>query len=84
MASAGPCCLHTKPRIPVVKNRYSQLLFTSEDRFCANLIAEEQSMMWSHNASTSRLRDVIDQLWWGHNAKLEKIFFVDNVEMSGR
>ena len=35
--------LHAKPRIPGVRNRYSRLLFTSEDRLCANLRVQEQS-----------------------------------------
>ena len=28
----------------VMRNRYSRLLFTSEDRICANLCVQEQSM----------------------------------------
>ena len=28
--------------------------------------------IWRHNACTRRSRDVIDQLWWRHNAKSEK------------
>ena len=35
--------LHTKPWILGVRNSYSQLLFTSEDRLCANLLMQEQS-----------------------------------------
>ena len=35
--------LHAKPWIPVAGYRYSRLLFTSEDRICANLRVQWQS-----------------------------------------
>ena len=34
-----------------------------------------------HNASTTRSRDVTDQLWWRHNARSEKTVPSDNSEM---
>ena len=40
--------------------------------------------IWRHNVSTSPSHDVIDQLWWHHNAKSEKTAFSDNDEMSNR
>ena len=64
----------------VVRYRYSRLLFTSEDRLCANLAHNK----WRHNASASRSRDVTDQLWWRHNVKSEKTVASDNGEMSDR
>ena len=39
----------------MVRNRYSRLLFTIEDRLCANLRVQEQS--------TSGSLDVTDQPW---------------------
>ena len=33
--------LHTKPWIPGGENLYSRLLFTNEDRLCANLLVQE-------------------------------------------
>ena len=64
----------------VMRKRYSRLLFTSEDRFYVNLRVQEQSTKRRHNASISRSRDVTDQLWWRHNAKLdwliEHLYFV--------
>ena len=69
----------------VMRIRYSQLLFTSEDRLCTNLRVQEQSMkIWRHNASSSRLRDVTDPLWWRHNANAEMTVHGDNCEMSDR
>ena len=60
----------------VMRNRYSRLLFTSEDHLCANLRVQEQS--------TNMMRDITDQLWWGHNAKSENTVLGDNCEMSDR
>ena len=40
--------------------------------------------IWRNNASTSRSRDVTDQMWWRHNAKTEKIFLGDKDEMNDR
>ena len=44
--------------------------------------------IWRHNAIISRSRDVIDQLWWRHNANLEFVHFKsfpgNNGEMNGR
>ena len=62
----------------VVGNQYSRLLFTSEDQVCANLRVQEQS------TCTSRSHDVVDQLWWRHNVKLEKVVLGDNGEVSKR
>ena len=56
----------------VMRNRYSRLLFTSEDR------------IWRHNAGISRSCDVTDQLWWRHNAKSEKTVLDVNCDMSNR
>ena len=56
----------------VARNRYSRLLFTSEDRFCTNLRVQEQSTKWHNNASNLGSRDVTDKLWWRHNSKSEK------------
>ena len=45
----------------MVRNRYSRLLFTSEDRLCANVREQEQSMnitsqyQYSHVCLTSRI-----------------------------
>ena len=56
-----------------MRNRYSRLLFTSEDRLCADLGVQNNRWIWRHNASTLRSRDVTDQLWWRHNAKPNKM-----------
>ena len=70
----------------VVINRYSRLLFTSEDRLCTNLRVQEQStnMTSQHNANASRSRGVTDQLWWRHNVQSEMTVLSDNGEMSER
>ena len=39
---------------------------------------------WRHDASTTRSHDLIDQLWWHHNAKSEKDVLSDNGEISDR
>ena len=64
----------------MVRNRYSWLFFTSEDRICSNLTRQ----IWRHNANTPRLRDVTNQLWWSHNAKSEKTVLSVNGEISDR
>ena len=38
--------------------------------------------IWRHNASISRSRDVIDPLWWRHNAKSETTVLGDNSKLS--
>ena len=55
----------------VVSNRYSRLLFTSEDRLCANLCVHNWRI-WRHNACSPRSHDVTDQLWWRYNAKSDR------------
>ena len=50
----------------VMRNRYSRLLFTSEDRLCAICACKNNRQIWRHNASISRSRDVTDPLWWRH------------------
>ena len=45
-------------------------------------ICKNNRRIWRHNASTSRSRDVTDQLWWCHNAESEKTGLGDNGEMS--
>ena len=69
----------------VKRNRYSWLLFTSEDRLCANLHVQEQltnmtsqcqcfAFAWRHRSfvMTQIICDDTDHLWWRHNAKSEK------------
>ena len=68
----------------VMRNRYSRLLFTSEDRLCAICACKNNRWIWRHNASISRSRDVTDQLWWRHNVKSEKGVLGDSCEMSDR
>ena len=69
----------------VMRNRYSRLLFTSEDRISANLRVREQSTnMASQCYSISRSRDVTYPLLWRHNAKSETTVLGDNCEMSYR
>ena len=51
--------------------RYSRLLFTSEDRLCANLCNDNWQIR-RHNASLSRSRDVTHQSGWRHNPQSEK------------
>ena len=68
----------------VMRNRYSRLLFTSEDRFGPICAYKKNQRIWRHNARASRSRDVTDHLWWRHNAKSEKTVVGDNGEMSDR
>ena len=42
----------------VMRNRYSPLLFTSEDRLCTNLRVQDNRRIRRHNASISRSRGV--------------------------
>ena len=57
----------------VMRNRNSRFLFTNEDRLCANLRVQEQSVnMTSQCQYLPSSCDVPDQLWWRHNAKSEK------------
>ena len=68
------------PWIPDDENRYTRLLFTSEDKLCANLRVQEQSQIW-HDTSTWPPRDVTCQRQWRHNTK-KKAVLRDNGEMS--
>ena len=52
----------------VAENRYLRLLFTCEDRLCANLRVYGQSM----NKSTSLSPDVTGQLWWRHDTSQKR------------
>ena len=65
----------------VVRNWYSRLLFTSEDRLCANLRVQDNRRIWHHNASNPRSCDITDQLQWRHNTKPEKTVLNDNGEI---
>ena len=62
------------PEYRMVRNRYSRLLFTSEDLLCANLHVQEQ---WTNMTS-------LDLLWWRHNAQSENTILGDNDKMSDR
>ena len=59
-------------------NQYLWLLFTSEDRICANLLVQEQStnMPVSHVHVMKQI-----ELWWHHNAKSEKTVLGESGEM---
>ena len=48
------------PKYWMVGNWYSQLLFTTEDCFCANLHMQEKQCIWHTNGSTSSSYDVTD------------------------
>ena len=61
----------------VVRNRYSQLLFTSEDHLCTNLHMQEQS-------TNMTLQCQYLMFTWRHNAKSEKTILSDNGEIGGR
>ena len=65
----------------VVRNRYSQLLFTSEDRICEMGRRKNNQRIWRHCVSSC---DVTDQLWWRHNAKTENTVLGDDGKMSDR
>ena len=67
-----------------MRNRYSRLLFTSEDAFAPICACENNRRIWCHNASISRSRDVTDPLWWRHNATSETTVPGDNCKMSDR
>ena len=60
----------------VVRNRYSRLLFTDEDRLCANLREQEYdvTMPIPHVCMTSQIN-------WRHNAKSEEIVLSYNGEI---
>ena len=68
----------------VVGNRYSRLLFTTEDQHCANLRVQDNRQIWRQNGTTSRSCDVTDHLWWRHNAKSDNTVLGDNGEISDR
>ena len=51
----------------------------------AQICARKNSRrIWRQNASTSRSREVTDQMGWRHNAKSVKIFLGDNGEINNR
>ena len=56
----------------VVRYRYSRLLFTSEDRLCANLRVQEQSTNMTsqcqcpHNLNGISFLLLLRSLWWVH------------------
>ena len=63
----------------VVKNRYSRLFLTSEDRPCTILRVQEQStniIQYQYPTFTWRHR------WWHHYAKSEKTVPSNNGEIS--
>ena len=68
----------------VVRNRYSRLLFTSEDRLWPIHVRKNNQRLWRHNANTPSWHDITDQLWWLHNAKSEKTVLGYNGEISDR
>ena len=68
----------------VARNRYSRLLFTSEDRFAPICVCSNDQRIWGHNAGAVRSCDVTDQLWWRHNTKSEKAVLSDNGEITNR
>ena len=65
----------------VVRNRYSRLLFTSEDRLCANLRVQEQSTNMTSQCQCLAFAWRHNQLWWRHNVKSEKTVTSDSGEM---
>ena len=62
----------------VVWNRCSRLLFTSEDRLCANFVRARKIDEYDVKMLAPRVRAVTDQLWWHHNATLEKTVLDNN------
>ena len=61
----------------LARNRFSRL-------FAPIGACKINGRIWRHNASTSLLSDVTDQLWWRHNAKSERTFLSDNGGISDR
>ena len=55
-----------------------------KNRRCANWPVQNNLRNWHHDASTLRLRNVTDQLWWRHNIKSVKTVLSDNDEISDR
>ena len=68
------------PEYQMVRNQYSQLLFTNA--FVPICLCKNNRRIWRHNANTSCLHDITDQLWWRHNDKSEKTVLGDNGKLS--
>ena len=62
-------------------NRYSWVLFTSENQLNAWNINRRR---WRRNTSTSRSPIITGHLWWCHNANSEKPVLGDNGKVSDR
>ena len=65
----------------VVKNRYSRLLSTGQDRLCANSRVQKQS---TNMTLQYQYPMVADQPWWPQNAVSEKTVLSDNGDINDR
>ena len=67
-----------------IKQIFTDVFFTSEDRLCTNLRVQKQSTSMTSQCQYPLSRAVIDKLWWSHNAKSEKTALSDNGEICDR
>ena len=60
-----------RPDYRMVGNRCSQVLFTSENRLCTNLLVQKQSTNMTSQYQYSTFAWRHRSTWWRHNAKSE-------------